>query len=71
MVQVVYGDQRKELPLLVVAGRDPSLMGRDWYIRLDWQSIHSLEATSTTSLQTVFSNHTAVFADEVGCAKGV
>ena len=73
MVEVVYGDQRKELPLLVVAGRDPSLMGRDWllHIRLDWQSIHSLEAASITSLQTVLSNHTAVFADELGCVKGV
>ena len=36
MVEVVYGDQPKELPLLVVVGRDPSLMGRDWlrHIRL-------------------------------------
>ena len=61
MVEVVYGDQRKELPLLVVVGRGPSLMGRDWlrHIRLDWQSIHSLEAAST-SLQTVLSNHIAV-----------
>ena len=76
MVEVVYaynGDQRKELPLFVVAGRGPSLMGRDWllHIRLDWQSIHSLEAASITSLQTVLSNHTAVFADELGCVKGV
>ena len=73
MVEVVYGDQRKELPLLVVAGRGPSLMGRDWllHIRLDWQSIHSLEAVSITSLQTVLSNHTAVFADNLGCVKGV
>ena len=27
MVEVVYGDQQKELPLLVVAGRGPNLMG--------------------------------------------
>ena len=66
MVEVVYGDQRKELPLLVVAGRGPSLMGRDWlrHVRLDWQSIYSLEAASITSLQTVLSNHIAVFADD-------
>ena len=42
MVEVVYGDQRKKLSLLVVAGRDASLMGRDWLCHtcLDWQSIH-------------------------------
>ena len=48
-------------------------MGRYWlhHIHLDWQSIHLLEAASITSLQTVLSNHTSVFADELGCAKGV
>ena len=37
-VHVQYGDQTSDLPLLVVRGVGPALLGRDWlqHIRLDW-----------------------------------
>ena len=37
-VKVTYGSQQETLPLLVVAGDGPSLLGRDWLqkLRLDW-----------------------------------
>ena len=40
-VQVKYGDQVQQLPLLVVAGNGPSLWGRNWLaaIRLNWAHI--------------------------------
>ena len=41
MVQVQYGKQAKRLPLVVVNGSRPTLLGRDWLkeIRLDWGTI--------------------------------
>ena len=37
---VTYGEQSATLPLLVVAGQGPTLLGRDWLTRicLDWSS---------------------------------
>ena len=40
-LQVKYGDQVQQLPLLVVAGKGPSLWGQNWLaaIRLNWAHI--------------------------------
>ncbi len=40
-VHVQYGSQTRTLPLVVVAGKGPTLLGRDWlqYIQLDWKMI--------------------------------
>ena len=45
-LDIQYGDQRKSLPLVVVAGRGPVLLGRNWlqHIRLNWRE---LSATTT------------------------
>ena len=74
MVDVVYGNQTARLPLLVVAGKGPSLLGRDWplNIRLDLQGLHRLQpAPPTDALQAVLDKHSAVFTDELGQMKGV
>ncbi len=44
-VNVSYGDQRAQLPLIVVAGNGPNLMGRNWLkqIQLNWQSIATVK----------------------------
>ena len=74
-VDVVYGSQRETLPLLVVSGNGPSLLGRDWLlkIRLDWQSLYCLKAAPPTvaNLQAVIDSHSAVFKDELGRTTGV
>ena len=74
MVDVVCGSQNARLPLLVVAGKGPSLLGRDWLlsIRLDWQGLHRLQpAPPTESLHVVLDKHLAVFTNELGRMKGV
>ena len=41
-VQAQYDEQCSTLPLLVVAGNGPSLLGRDWLqsgLQLDWKRI--------------------------------
>ena len=41
MVQIEFGNQEAKLPLLVVLGSGPSLIGRNWLklIRLNWPDI--------------------------------
>jgi hypothetical protein len=47
-VDITYNSQQETLPLLIVAGKTPSLLGRDWpkKIRLDSQALHHLQALS-------------------------
>ena len=75
-VRVVYGQQEATLPLLVVDGSGPSLLGRDWLskIKLDWQSLNNLQtkpAPPTNTLQDVLQRHKDVFKKELGTVTGV
>ena len=40
-VQVICGEQTKNLSLVVVQGNGPTLLGQNWlsHLRLDWKSI--------------------------------
>ena len=66
LVSVEYGVQKSQLELLVIAGSDPSLLGRDWLleIKLDWSKLHHIEVPS--ALHKVLKKHATVFKDELG-----
>ena len=51
-VNVEYNGQSAEMPLLIVEGSGPSLMGRDWLsqIQLNWKQIHHIHTTSAPYL---------------------
>ena len=51
-VDVSYGDQKAELPLLVVEGSRLSLFGRDWLarIKLDWKAIYMVSCHPVETL---------------------
>ena len=69
-VSVAYkGQTVKEMPLIVVRGSGPSLMGRNWLIKLtlDWHEIHCM---LSQSLQAVLDAHQAVFQEGLGKMKG-
>ena len=72
-VTVVYGDQKKSLSLLVVAGKGPSLLGRDWLrqIRLNWNELYRIDGRPTPTLNQILDKHREVFKDELGLVKGV
>ncbi len=72
-VSVNYNSQRATLPLLVVSGDGPSLLGRDWLqtVRLDWKELHHIQAPSSPSLQDILDRHTEAFKDELGTVKGM
>ena len=52
-IEVMYKDQSKCLPLLVVRGNGPSLLGRNWLaeLGLEWQEFYLLNHAD--SLQTI------------------
>ena len=68
-VHVRHGVNKAKLPLLVVGGDGPSLLGRNWLkcLRLDWGMIHQLRVGP---LEEVLRRHPEVFKDELGTLKG-
>ena len=68
-VDVSYGHQRARLPLVVVSGDGPCLLGRDWlqHLQLDWPNICLLRSAS---VQEVLAAHSQVFREELGTLQG-
>ena len=64
-VQVQYGEQTKQMKLLVVSGNGPSLLGRNWLteIQLNWQQINKV---TKSDLYTLFETHKNIFKEELG-----
>ena len=69
-VQVTYGTQRKDLPLVIVQGGGPALLGRDWlgHIKLDWPVI-AYHTVDKLKLEETMQRYQEVFQDELGNAK--
>ena len=79
MVNVKYGKQHKQLPLYVVKGDGPSLLGRNWLteINLNWKSLKLMSITGTQAtpepqmsyekqMEALLQTHKAVFQEELG-----
>lgn len=66
--EVVYKSQTVRLPLIIVDGNRPSLLGRNWleHIVLDW---HEICHVSCTPLQSVLDKHQEVFQKGLGTLK--
>ena len=73
-MNVEYGQQQyTNLPLLVVAGSGPCLMGRDWLrvVRLDWRSIGKVSTVPTpvgveNQIAALQDEYQEVFSDTLG-----
>ena len=59
-VWVKYKDQEARLPLLVVRGAGPSLLGQNWLLKLklDWQGIYQVQHIRT--LQEILQKHASL-----------
>ena len=70
-VEVVYQNQKAILPLLVVEGEGPSLLGREWlqHIRFDWSCVNSASKADAAA-QEVRDRHPDLFEEELGELKG-
>ena len=73
ILPVKYGSQQENLKALVVKGKGPNLLGRDWLgvIRLDWNKILQITSDKRSSLPDDLSKYPDVFADGLGTLKGV
>nr|XP_061834657.1 uncharacterized protein K02A2.6-like [Nerophis lumbriciformis] len=71
-VQVNYRGQAKQLPLLVVKGEGPNLMGRNWLkaIKIDWSTVFSLRLSMQQDLDELLTRHEDVFKKELGTLVG-
>ena len=67
----VRGDHKaplKQLDLHVVAGKGPSLLGRNWlrHIQVDWEALNLFSLTPLMSIETLLVEYQEVFQDELG-----
>ena len=62
---VIYQDQTKKLPVTVVKGKQPCLLGRDWLeeIRIDW---HEIKHLRSSKLDAVLEKYKEVFEESLG-----
>ena len=67
-----YKGKDKELPLLVVEGDGPPLIGRDWlqYIIFDWKEIYDFHPVHS-KLQPLFHKYSIVLRLELGTFCGI
>ena len=72
MVQVTYGAQSALLPLVVVTGARPSLMGRNWLheIKLDWKNIATITRPLSSSPDALIRRYPKVFQNGLGTFNG-
>ena len=69
-VSVEYGGHpRQTLPLVVVEGDGPVLLGRNWLVnlQLDWQGIKKVY----TGVESLLQKYDELFRDELGTLKGI
>ena len=74
VVKVAYGNQLKELPLVIVQGQGPSLLGRNWLnaLKLNWQSIKALKlGTGQGQVDLLKQEYKHLFKGSLGKLKGV
>ena len=73
-VEVRYENQSATLPLLIVAGEGPTLLGRNWLcqIRLNWPTIFQIKAakSSSSKLQELLNNYGELFNEGMGTFTG-
>lgn len=68
-VSVCYDNQVAQLPLIVVKGTGPTLLGRNWLlkIQLNWAKLYY---ASNSDLQSIVDKYSAVFEEGLGTYKG-
>ncbi|XP_053278106.1 uncharacterized protein K02A2.6-like [Pleuronectes platessa] len=72
-VTVKLNKQKVKLPLYIVKGSQPALLGRTWLekIKLNWQEIHMVAKVEDINLQGLLRKHAEVFKGELGSMKDI
>ena len=71
-VMVELNKQKIKLPLYIVEGQYPALLGRTWLekIKLNWQEVH-MTAKDGATLSSILKKHAEVFTHELGSMKDI
>lgn len=71
-VKVSYEGQVHQLPLLVLEGGGPALLGRNWLekIKVNWSHVNKLSSTNV-KLDSLLQKYAEVFDDNLGTLKGL
>ena len=71
-MQVTYGTHCERLPLIVVTGDHPSLLGRNWLrkICLDWKNISHLSYRFPSSPEALLKKFSSIFQSGLGTFTG-
>ena len=69
--KVQYKQQIQELPLTIVAGDGPCLLGRDWlkHLTLNWRKIQAVSRHAEGSLEYLLDKYGDLFKEELGTIK--
>ena len=74
-VDIEYKGQKQCMPLLVVPGNGPSLLGRNWlkHIQLDWREVNriSTSGNSVEAAHSVLQKYPDLMRDDIGTINGV
>ena len=67
-VRARVGDESKQLSVIMVEGKGPDLLGRDWLseLRVDWKQVHRIG----NPLEEVISRYPTVFSEGLGTYAG-
>ena len=67
--RVSHSNNLAKLPLVIVQGRGPTLLGRDWLSRLhlDWSQVNVISKEPT--LQSILDQYEVVFKEGLGTLK--
>ena len=65
-------EQQAKLPLMLIAGNCPALLGRNWLgkVNLDFSAIFSIQVTIDSNQDKILEQHTLLFQGEPGCIEG-
>ena len=67
--QVQYENQKATVPLFIIEGKGPSLIGRDWMtkIQFNWNTVKQISAQGR--LEALFEKYSSIFSDKLGTMK--
>ena len=69
-VEARYGGKGLVLPVYIVSGSGPNLLGRDWLSHFEVDLTLFQSITADGKLDSILETYSSLFSDELGCVQG-